>query len=220
MKSFISASILAADFANLGEECRSVISAGVNYIHFDVMDHHFVPNLSFGPFVCQNLRDAAISTPIDVHLMVEQPEQYIDAFAKAGANLLTFHAETVNDVNAVIAKINAAGMGAGLAFNPGNAINVSDDILQRLEMILVMSVNPGFAGQKFMPESLDKINHVRQRLDALGSSAMLGIDGGIKLENIATVAAAGANFFVLGSGIFACDDYRERIQALKQALAV
>ncbi len=217
-KKIISASILAADFAKLGEECQQVITAGTDYIHFDVMDHHFVPNLSFGAVVCKSLRNAGITAPIDVHLMVTEPENYIEAFAKAGANMLTFHPETVTDVMATIKKIHAAGMQAGLAFNPEKPVDLSTEILNELSMLLIMSVNPGFAGQSFMPESLDKLRDTRRQLDAANTKAWLGIDGGVKLDNITEISQAGADFFILGSGIFSAKDYTQQLDSLRLAI--
>lgn len=217
MTQLISASILSADFANLAQDCEQAIAAGADMIHFDVMDHHFVPNLSFGAVVCDSLRRAGITAAIDVHLMVENPDQYIEPFAKAGASLITFHPGTTPDVAATVAAIHAAGMQAGLAFNPDEDIIVADDLLKRLDMILVMTVFPGFGGQAFMPECLPKIRELKTRLATLEQSLIISVDGGIKVETIAAAAEAGADCFVVGSGLFNALDYYDRIQALRAA---
>lgn len=214
----ISASILSADFARLGDDAKQALDAGADYIHFDVMDHHFVPNLSFGAVICQALRNAGITAPIDVHLMVEDPAAYIKSFADAGATLLTFHPETVKNVATTVQQIRDAGMKAGLAFNPETPVNVAPEILQTLNLILLMSVNPGFAGQSFIPGSLDKISATRKLLKKINSTAMLGIDGGIKTENIGSVAQAGADFFVVGSGLFKAQDYAAEIANMRAHL--
>ncbi len=214
----LSASILSADFAHLADDIRAMENAGVSQIHFDVMDFHFVPNLTLGAMFCQALREAGITSPIDVHLMVDEPLRYIEPFAKAGANLITFHPETVSDVGAAIDAIHKAGLGAGLAFNPDKPVQLSPAYLQQLEMILIMSVYPGFGGQAFMPEVLPKIQALRAELEACQSTAYLAVDGGVKLENIAEVAQSGADFFVLGSGLFNTEDYALRVQQLKMAL--
>lgn len=212
----ISASILSANFANLGQDVQNALDAGIEQIHFDVMDHHFVPNLSFGAVICKALREHGITAPIDVHLMVENPQNYIEPFAKAGANLLTFHPETVDDVSAVISEIKSSGLQAGLAFNPDKPVNVDDAILRELDMVLLMSVFPGFGGQQFIDESLGKITKTREQLTKANSSARLGVDGGIKVENIKSVADAGADLLVVGSGFFAASDYGAQARALKQ----
>lgn len=218
MKKIISASILSADFARLGEETQQALKAGIDSIHFDVMDHHFVPNLSFGPLVCHALRKAGIQASIDVHLMVENPEYFIAPFAKAGANLLTFHPETVPHVEKTLQKIADAGLKTGLAFNPEHSVTIAPEIIQRVDLILLMSVNPGFSGQLFLESSLDKIAHMRHELDRLKATAMLGIDGGIKISNIGKAAKAGADFFVVGSGLFHTNNYQHTIAALRQEL--
>jgi ribulose-phosphate 3-epimerase len=215
MQKRIAASILAADFANLGDDTKNALNAGVDYIHFDVMDYHFVPNLSFGAVVCQALRQAGITAPIDVHLMVENPELYIEPFAKAGANLITFHPETVTSPTNTIAKIRNSGLQAGIAINPDKLIELPDSALRSLDMILLMSVYPGFGGQAFIPESIEKIRQVRHKLDKLESSAMLGVDGGVKVDNIGAIAVAGADFFVVGSGLFNADNYEKRVRQLR-----
>jgi len=215
MQKRIAASILAADFANLGDDTKNALNAGVDYIHFDVMDHHFVPNLSFGAVVCQALRQAGITAPIDVHLMVENPELYIEPFAKAGANLITFHPETVTSPTNTIAKIRDSGLQAGIAINPDKLIELPDSALRSLDMILLMSVYPGFGGQAFIPESIEKIRQVRHKLDKLESNAMLGVDGGVKVDNIGAIAVAGADFFVVGSGLFNADNYEKRVRQLR-----
>lgn len=217
-KKIISASILSSDFARLGEEVKKVIAAGIDYIHFDVMDHHFVPNLSFGSLVCKALRNAGIQVPIDVHLMVNHPEEFIESFANAGANLLTFHPETVNDLEKTLTKIHQAGMKTGLAFNPEKTVDIDRRILPEVDLILLMSVNPGFAGQSFVKGSLEKIAATRQWLDDNKGHALLGIDGGIKSSNIAATSQAGADFFVVGSGLFHAKDYAEEVTKLRTAI--
>ena len=213
----LAASLLAADFANLGTETTQVIDAGVDSIHFDVMDHHFVPNLSFGACVCASLRKAGIKAPIDVHLMVTHPHDYIEPFAKAGATLLTFHPETVPDVAATITQIKQAGMQAGLAFNPDQPVDISADILTQIDLILLMSVFPGFGGQSFIDSTFDKITTTRKLLKQHNSQAKLGIDGGVKTDNAAAITAAGADFLVIGSGLFAADNYKQKIAAFRAA---
>ncbi len=182
------------------------------------MDHHFVPNLSFGPLVCEALRKAGIAVPIDVHLMVEKPNDFIKAFTNAGANLITFHPETSKNMEKTLALIDQAGMQKGLAFDPEQSVLLPSAILKEVDLILLMSVNPGFAGQSFITKSLEKITITRQLLEELKSNAMLGIDGGIKLNNIAAVSQAGADFFVVGSGLFHASNYQKEIQAIRQQL--
>lgn len=208
----IAASILSADFGHLAKESKSVLSAGADVIHFDVMDHHYVPNLSFGAVVCQSLRKAGITAPIDVHLMVTDPESYIDPFAKAGANRLTFHPETVKDVKSTCEKIIAAGMTAGLAFNPDQPVEIPETVFSIIDMILLMSVFPGFGGQSFISDSIEKIKTTRQLIKKNNPACYLGIDGGIKTDNIGLVTEAGADFIVMGSGIFDANDYKERLR--------
>ena len=211
----ISASILSANFARLGDEARAVISAGADEIHFDVMDHHFVPNLSFGAVVCEALRKEGITAPIDVHLMVTDPEAYIEPFAKSGANRITFHLNAVNDPLTTIYKIHHAGMQAGIAFNPDKPVDLPTDILKKINMILIMSVFAGFGGQKFIPESLEKIRATKKMIEKHNLDILLGIDGGIKTNNIASVLRAGANYIVIGSGLFDAKDYKNRISELR-----
>lgn len=217
-KKIISASILSADFARLGEEVARVVEAGIDYIHFDVMDHHFVPNLSFGPIVCEALRKAGITVPIDVHLMVEKPNEFIKAFANSGANLVTFHPETTKNVEKTLELIGQARMQKGIAFNPKQSVLLEPSILKEVDLILIMSVNPGLAGQSFMSNSIKKIASTKLLLKKLKSKAILGIDGGIKLNNIASVSQAGANFFVVGSGLFHASDYLKEIQAIRKLI--
>lgn len=218
-KNIISASILSADFANLGNDSKSALDAGADAIHFDVMDHHFVPNLSFGAIPCKALRNFGITAEIDVHLMVENPESYIKPFADAAATRLTFHPETVKNKNDVLQKIRDAGLEAGLAFNPDKPIDITDEELASLDLILIMSVFPGFGGQSFIEHTKDKIIETRQRLDKLNAKTILAVDGGIKIDNIGEVARAGANYFVVGSGLFSSNNYHERIDELRKALA-
>ncbi|MFV9988986.1 MAG: ribulose-phosphate 3-epimerase [Coxiella endosymbiont of Dermacentor nuttalli] len=217
-KKIISASILSADFARLGEEVARVVEAGIDYIHFDVMDHHFVPNLSFGPIVCEALRKAGITVPIDVHLMVEKPNEFIKAFANSGANLVTFHPETTKNIEKTLELIGQARMQKGIAFNPKQSVLLEPSILKEVDLILIMSVNPGLAGQSFMSNSIKKIASTKLLLKKLKSKAILGIDGGIKLNNIASVSQAGANFFVVGSGLFHASDYLKEIQAIRKLI--
>lgn len=217
-KKIIAASILSADFANLGKDTSDVLKAGANAVHFDVMDHHFVPNLSFGAIPCDALRKFGITAEIDVHLMVDAPENYIEPFAKAGASRLTFHPETVKNPEIILQKIRDAGMEAGLSFNPDKPINISDELLCSLDLILIMSVFPGFGGQSFIKETLEKIKDTRKRLDKHNATTHLAVDGGIKIDNIGDVAHAGANYFVVGSGLFSAENYEERIKELQNAI--
>lgn len=217
-KKIISASILSADFAHLGDEVKRVLDAGADYIHFDVMDHHFVPNLSFGAPICASLRKAGITAPIDVHLMVDNPQDFIKTFAQAGASLITFHPETVESVEEVLKQIKDAGMQTGLAFNPDIPLHLSKEVLQSVDLVLLMSVFPGFAGQSFVNGSIEKIAQTRQLLDNAQSKAMLGIDGGIKENNIGDVAQAGADFFVVGSGLFHTSDYQQTVSKMRHAV--
>jgi len=214
----IAISLLSADFARLGEDVNAALAAGADVIHFDVMDHHFVPNLSFGTIPCQALRDYGITAEIDVHLMVEHPEDYILPFAKAGASRLTFHPETVGNPDATLTKIRDAGMEAGLVFNPDQAITLSDEQLCSLDLILLMSVFPGFAGQTFIPSTFEKIRRLRTRLNQHQTIPYLGVDGGIKVDNIMAVTQAGADYCVVGSGLFSAKNYRERLKELRSQI--
>ncbi|OGO95152.1 MAG: ribulose-phosphate 3-epimerase [Coxiella sp. RIFCSPHIGHO2_12_FULL_42_15] len=217
-KQILSASILSADFAHLANEVNAVLQCGIDYIHFDVMDHHFVPNLTFGAGICSALRNAGITAPIDVHLMVDDPDVYIEPFAKAGASLITFHPETVTNVEAVVDKIRAHQMGAGLVFNPDKLVRVNEILARKLQMILLMSVFPGFGGQPFMPEVLEKARQVRQWMNQHQLHAYLAIDGGIKVDNIAAAAQAGCDYFVIGSGLFSANHYQERVADFRRQL--
>ncbi len=218
MDHHISASILAADFAHLGDEVNNVLQAGANSIHFDVMDHHFVPNLSFGTPICHSLRQAGIKAPIDVHLMVDLPEQYIEPFAKAGANSISFHPETTNNVQDTIAMIHDAGMQAGLAFNPNNPVDLYPADLENIDLLLMMTVFPGFGGQSFMTEVLPNIRLARELIDTAGTPTTLAVDGGINANTIALAAQAGANYFVVGSALFGTDDYALTIDDLHREI--
>lgn len=214
----ISASILSADFSRLGLEIEKALAAGVDWVHFDVMDHHFVPNLSFGSVVCQSLRRAGIKAPIDVHLMVDNPQEYIDSFAKAGADLITIHPETVNDVNGCLQHIRAHGMKTGLALNPDKPFSLVEEYLSSIDLLLLMSVFPGFGGQSFIENSIDRIARARELIDSLNSHCLLGIDGGIKDSNIGSVVSAGADFCIMGSGIFHSDDYLTQMQKIRSQI--
>ena len=218
----IAPSILSADFARLGEEVSAVIAAGADWIHFDVMDNHYVPNLTFGPMVCQALKPYA-TVPMDVHLMVEPVDAMIEAFARAGADIITFHPEATRHIDRCLSLINDAGCRAGLVLNPATPVYVLEHVLDKLDVVLLMSVNPGFGGQSFIEQTLVKISQVRSLLDMYygesGQRILLEVDGGIKADNIAAVAAAGADTFVAGSAIFGHADYAAQIAAMRAALA-
>ena len=213
----ISASILGADLAHLARDCRAAIDAGANALHIDVMDHHYVPNLTFGADVCKALTNAKLDCFIDVHLMVDTPENYIKPFADAGAHLITFHPSTAKDPNKLIDDITGYGMQAGLAFNPDEKVSISNTILKKLDLILVMSVFPGFCGQSFMPEVLNKFQPLIEQCNAIDKPLHLAIDGGINLTTINKAYQAGANYFVIGSGLFGADNICARIKQLHQA---
>jgi ribulose-phosphate 3-epimerase len=215
----IAPSILSADFARLGDEVNAVLAAGADVVHFDVMDNHYVPNLTIGPLICDALRKHGITAPIDVHLMVKPVDRLIEDFAAAGATYISFHPEASEHVDRSIALIRELGCRPGLALNPSTSLDCLDYCLAKLDLVLVMSVNPGFGGQAFIPHSLDKIRAVRRRIDEAGLDVRLEVDGGIKPANIGAVAAAGADMFVAGSAIFAADDYAATITAMRQELA-
>ena len=214
----IEPSILSADFARLGEEVSAVLSAGADIVHFDVMDNHYVPNLTIGPLVCKALRDYGIQAPIDVHLMVEPVDDMIQMFAQQGASYISFHPEASKHVDRSLQLIKENGCLAGLALNPATPLSVLDYVMDKLDFILLMSVNPGFGGQSFIPAIFEKIAQVKQRITASGRDIRIEVDGGVKINNIAQVAAAGADMFVAGSAIFNSDDYAEAIQAMRAEL--
>ncbi|HLS86620.1 MAG TPA: ribulose-phosphate 3-epimerase [Burkholderiales bacterium] len=215
----IAPSILSADFARLGEEVRAVEAAGADLVHFDVMDNHYVPNLTVGPLVCAALRPH-VKVPLDVHLMVKPVDALVPAFAKAGAGIISFHPEASEHVDRTIALIHEQGCKAGLVLNPATPLNCLDHTLEKLDLVLLMSVNPGFGGQTFIPSVLPKIREARRRIDALGKDIWLEVDGGIKPDNIAEVARAGADTFVAGSAVFGAGDYAAAIRAMRERLAV
>jgi ribulose-phosphate 3-epimerase len=215
---WIAPSILSADFARLGEEVRNVLAAGADIVHFDVMDNHYVPNLTIGPLVCEALRKHGITAPIDVHLMVKPVDRIVPDFAKAGATYITFHPEASEHIDRTIGLIREHGCKPGLVFNPATPLVWLDHVLDKLDMVLLMSVNPGFGGQSFIPSVLPKIEAVRRLIDASGKPIRLEVDGGIKVDNIATVAAAGADTFVAGSAIFGAKDYAATIAAMRKAI--
>ena len=222
MKFRIAPSLLSADFGRLGEEVRAVIAAGADLIHFDVMDNHYVPNLTIGPLVCEGIRPHA-SVPIDVHLMVRPVDRIVPDFAKAGAGIISFHPEATEHVDRTIELIRENGCKAGLVFNPATPLDYLDHTLHKLDLILLMSVNPGFGGQKFIPSVLDKIREVRRRVDLAaketGREVWVEVDGGVKVDNIAQIAAAGADTFVAGSAIFGSGDYAKTIAEMRSRLA-
>jgi ribulose-phosphate 3-epimerase len=216
---WIAPSILSADFARLGEEVRAVLAAGADIVHFDVMDNHYVPNLTIGPLFCEALRKHGITAPIDVHLMVKPVDRIIPDFAKAGATWITFHPEASEHVDRTIGLIREVGCRPGLVFNPATPLTWLDHVLDRIDMVLLMSVNPGFGGQSFIPSALPKIARVRELIDRCGREIRLEVDGGVKVDNIEAVAAAGADTFVAGSAIFGAKDYRATIDAMRAKIA-
>jgi len=215
---WIAPSILSADFARLGAEVDAVLAAGADVVHFDVMDNHYVPNLTVGPVVCEALRKHGITAPIDVHLMVKPVDRIIPDFAKAGATYISFHPEASEHVDRTIGLIREHGCKPGLVLNPATPLDVLDFTLEKLDLVLLMSVNPGFGGQQFIPSVLDKVRAVRKLIDARGLSIRLEIDGGVKVDNIGEIARAGADMFVAGSAIFGSRDYQQTIAAMRAAL--
>lgn len=215
----IAPSILSADFARLGSEVENVLAAGADVVHFDVMDNHYVPNLTIGPMVCKALRKYGITAPIDVHLMVEPVDSLVPQFAEAGASIITFHPEASRHIDRTLQLIKSHGCQAGLVFNPATPLSYLDYVLDKLDVILLMSVNPGFGGQKFIPATLDKLVQVRKMIDASGLPIRLEVDGGVTVDNIGDIAAAGADMFVAGSAIFNSADYQQTINTMRQTLA-
>ncbi|HZO24104.1 MAG TPA: ribulose-phosphate 3-epimerase [Steroidobacteraceae bacterium] len=211
---WIAPSILSADFARLGEEVTAVLRAGADVVHFDVMDNHYVPNLTIGPLVCEALRQYGIEAPIDVHLMIRPVDRIVPDFAAAGATFISFHPEATDHVDRTIELIREHGCKPGLVFNPATPLDYLDYTLEKLDMVLIMSVNPGFGGQKFIPAALQKLAETRRRIDASGRAVRLEIDGGVKVDNIGAIARAGADTFVAGSAIFESDDYAKTIRAM------
>lgn len=214
----IAPSILSADFARLGEDTQAVLDAGADWVHFDVMDNHYVPNLTIGPLVLKALRDYGIKAPIDVHLMVKPVDRIIGDFAEAGASMITFHPEASEHIDRSLALIKDAGCQAGLVLNPATPTHVLEHVMDKLDMILLMSVNPGFGGQSFIPETMNKIRKVRALIDASGHTIRLEVDGGVKVDNIGEIAQAGADTFVAGSAIFNTNDYAKTITNMRQMI--
>ncbi len=219
-QNFIAPSILAADFAKLGEEVDNVLVAGADIVHFDVMDNHYVPNLTIGPLVCEALRNHGVTAPIDVHLMVKPVDRIIPDFAKAGASYITFHPEASEHIDRTIGLIKENGCKAGLVFNPATSLHYLEHVIDQLDMILLMSVNPGFGGQSFIASTLDKLKIVRKLIDERGLSTRLEVDGGIKVDNIQEIAAAGADTFVAGSAIFNTENYKSTIDKMREELSL
>ena len=215
----IAPSILSADFARLGEEVEAVLAAGADIIHFDVMDNHFVPNLTIGPLICEALRKHGVTAPIDVHLMVEPVDRIIPDFASAGADYITFHPEASTHVDRSLQLVRGLGCKSGLVFNPATPLSWLEYALDKIDMVLIMSVNPGFGGQSFIPSALDKLRKAREIIEASGFDIRLEIDGGVKVDNIAQIAAAGADTFVAGSAIFGADNYQAAIAAMREQLS-
>ena len=214
----IAPSILSADFARLGEDTDKVLAAGGDWVHFDVMDNHYVPNLTMGPMVLKALRNYGVTAPIDVHLMVKPVDRIVGDFAKAGASNISFHPEASEHIDRTIGLIHESGCTAGLVFNPATPLSYLDYVLDKLDLVLIMSVNPGFGGQKFIPMALEKLRQVRRLIDDSGRAVRLEIDGGVGVDNIGEIAAAGADTFVAGSAIFNAPDYREVIAAMRAKL--
>ena len=219
-ENWIAPSILSANFAKLGEEVDNVLAAGADVVHFDVMDNHFVPNLTIGPLVCEALRKHGVTAPIDVHLMIDPVDRIIPDFAKAGASIITFHPEASVHIDRTLQLIKDNGCQAGLVFNPATPLSYLDYVLDKVDMILLMSVNPGFGGQSFIPSALDKLREVRKIIDASGRNIRLEIDGGVKTDNIRAIKAAGADTFVAGSAIFNTPDYKKVIDEMRAELAL
>ena len=219
MEPLIAPSILSADFARLGDDVRAVLDAGADIVHFDVMDNHYVPNLTIGPLVCEALRNYGIEAPIDVHLMIEPVDAIVPDFAKAGASYITFHPEASRHVDRTLGLIHENDVKAGLVFNPATPLSWLEYVIDKVDMVLIMSVNPGFGGQAFIPSSLDKLRQAREMIDASGREIRLEIDGGVKVDNIGAIAAAGADTFVAGSAIFGSEDYEETIAAMRREIA-
>ncbi len=215
MKPVIAPSILSANFAKLGEDVDAVLAAGADWVHFDVMDNHYVPNLTIGPLVCEALRAHGVTAPIDVHLMVKPVDRIIPDFAKAGATLISFHPEASEHIDRTIGLIRDSGCQAGLVLNPATPLHVLDHVLDKLDLVLIMSVNPGFGGQSFIPQALDKVRLVRERIRETGKLIRVEVDGGIKIDNIAAVAEAGADTFVAGSAIFGSANYADTIARMR-----
>ncbi len=220
MKDYLIApSILSADFARLGEEVDRVLAAGADVVHFDVMDNHYVPNLTIGPMVCKALRDYGVKAPIDVHLMVKPVDSLVPEFAKAGASIITFHPEASDHIDRTLSLIKEQGCQAGLVLNPATSLRYLDYVMDKVDVILLMSVNPGFGGQSFIPATLNKLREVRRRIDDSGHNIRLEIDGGVKVDNIREIAEAGADMFVAGSAIFSQPDYKAVIDQMRSELA-
>jgi ribulose-phosphate 3-epimerase len=218
-KDYIAPSILSADFARLGEEVDAVLAAGADMVHFDVMDNHYVPNLTIGPLVCEALRKHGVKAPIDVHLMVKPVDRIIPDFAKAGATYITFHPEATEHIDRSLQLVRDHGCKCGLVFNPATPLHYLDHVTEKIDMILLMSVNPGFGGQSFIPGTLDKLRRVRARIDASGRDIRLEVDGGVKVDNIREIKSAGADTFVAGSAIFGTSDYKTTIERMRAELA-
>ena len=219
MEYLIAPSILSADFSRLGEEVDSVLEAGADMIHFDVMDNHYVPSLSLGPMVCKSLRNNGLTAPIDVHLMAEPVDRLIGDFLESGASIITFHPETSNDIERSLELIRIGGARCGLALNPEKPLSLLDHVIDKIDVVLIMSVNPGFGGQAFIPETLGKIKEVRELIGQVDRDIRLEVDGGVKVENLSQIRAAGADTFVAGSAIFESDNYSRTIASMRSQLA-
>lgn len=219
MDNYIAPSILSADFARLGEEVDAVLEAGADVVHFDVMDNHYVPNLTIGPMVCKALRNHGVTAPIDVHLMVSPVDRIIGDFVEAGASYITFHPEATDHIDRSLELVKSAGIKCGLVFNPSTSLSYLDYVLDKIDMVLIMSINPGFGGQSFIPGTYNKIKQARELIDRSGRDIRLEIDGGVKIDNIRDIARSGADTFVAGSAIFGSDDYQATIAAMRDQLS-